>query len=214
MKSGMTTKRKIVIGIDQSYADSGIAVAFNGKVKSVSDCKPKSTATNTEVRSQLRYKLTKVFSAMQRKQYDMEQCELICIIERIRLQSAKPGMEHFLNLPYIKGIGALNAVIVDLAAEYNIPVYSVDTRSWKSRVVGTSSPGKNPYGFLEEKWPTIKWCIDHGYGWLIAEEVSPRKVKGVIEKDGERYTYNDNKADAIGIAMYGFVSNPKLQEEY
>lgn len=209
----MRNGNKIVIGIDQSYADSGITVAFNGKVKSVSDCKPKSTATNTEVRVQLRHKLAKVFSTMQRKQYDMEQCELICIIERIRLQSAKPGMEHFLNLPYIKGIGALNAVIVDLAAEYSIPVYSVDTRSWKSRVIGTSSPGKNPYGFPEEKWPTIKWCIDHGYGWLIVEEVSPRKVKGVIEKDGERYTYNDNKADSIGIALYGFVNDPKLEVE-
>lgn len=209
----MRSGNKIVIGIDQSYADSGITVAFNGKVKSVSDCKPKSTATNTEVRNQLRRKLVKVFSTMQKKQYDMEQCELICIIERIRLQSAKPGMEHFLNLPYIKGIGALNAVIVDLAAEYSIPVYSVDTRSWKSRVIGTSSPGKNPYDFPEEKWPTIKWCVDHGYGWLIAEEVSPRKVKGVVEKDGERYTYNDNKADSIGIALYGFANDPKLEVE-
>lgn len=211
--NGMMSGNKIVIGIDQSYADSGIAVAFNGKIKSVSECKPKSTATNTEVRNQLRDKLAMVFSVVQSKQSELDNCDLVCIIERIRLQSAKPGMEHFLNLPYIKGIGALNAVIVDLAAMYSIPVYSVDTRSWKSRVVGTSSPGKNPYGFPEEKWPTIKWCIENGYGWLIAEEVSPRKIKGVIEKDGERWTYNDNKADSIGIALYGFVDSPKLEVE-
>lgn len=211
--NGKISSNKIVIGIDQSYADSGIAVVCNGKVMSVTDCKPKSSASNTEIRSQLRQKLTRVFSMMQMKQNKLESCELICIIERIRLQSAKPGSQHFLNLPYIKGMGALNAVIVDLASEYGIPVYSVDTRSWKSRVVGASSPMRNPYGFPEEKWPTIKWCIDHGYGWLIAEEVSPRKVKGVIEEDGERWTYNDNKADAIGIAMYGFINDPKLEVE-
>ena len=211
--NGKISSNKIVIGIDQSYADSGIAVVCNGKVMSVTDCKPKSSASNTEIRSQLRQKLTRAFSMMQRKQNELGNCELFCIIERIRLQSAKPGSQHFLNLPYIKGIGALNAVIVDLASEYGIPVYSDDTRSWKSRVVGTSGSMRNPYGFPEEKWPTIKWCIGHGYGWLIAEEASARKTKGVIEENGERWTYNDNKADAIGIAMYGFVSDPKLEVE-
>lgn len=206
-------KNKIVIGIDQSYADSGIAVVINGSLISVMDCKSKSTATHTEIRNQLRKKLTRIFSIAQRKQSALENCELICIIERIRLQSAKPGEQHFLNLPYIKGIGALNAVIVDLASEYNIPVYSVDTRSWKTQVIGSSKPGRNYYGFPEEKWPTIEWCINRGYSWLIVEEVSPRKTKGVIEENGERWTYNDNKADAIGIAMYGFISNPKLEEE-
>lgn len=121
-----------------------------------------------------------------------------------------------MNLDYIKGIGALNALIVDLAHEYQIPVYSVDTRSWKSQVIGSSRPGRNRYGFPEEKWPTIQWCLDQGYSWLITEQVSPRKKKAVIERDGERWTYNDNKADAIGIAMYGFINpvNQKLEEEH
>lgn len=207
-------KNKIVIGIDQSYTDSGIAVAFNGELRSVSECKPPSVASNTERRALLRKKLVRVFSMMQRKAQDLDECEVICIIERIRLQSAKPGEQHFLNLNYIKGIGALNALIVDTAHEYNIPVYSVDTRSWKSQVVGSSRPGRNKYGFPEEKWPTIKWCLDRGYSWMIVEPVSPKKKKAVIERDGERWTYNDNKADAIGIAMYGFVANQKLEEEY
>lgn len=207
-------KNRIVVGIDQSYADSGIAVVYNGRLMAVTDCKPKSTDDHTAVRKQLRGQLRKIFGRMQIKQQAKEDCELVCIIERIRLQSAKPGEQHFLNLSYIKGIGALNALIVDTASEFGIPVYSVDTRSWKSQVIGSSKPGCNKFGFPNEKWPTIAWCIGKGYGKWIAEEVSPKKKKGVVVKGDKRFTYNDNKADAIGIAMYGFVREPKLEEEH
>ena len=205
-----------MIGIDQSYADSGIAVIFDKKLMAVRDCKSLTTASNTERRALLRQTLIRVFSMMQRKALAIGDCEVICIIERIRLQSAKPGTQHFLNLDYIKGIGALNALIVDLAYEYQIPVYSVDTRSWKVQVIGSSKPQKNVFGFAEEKWPTIVWCIEKGYEQYIIEDVSPRKKKAVVEKQNRRYTYNDNKADAIGIAMYGFINpaNQKLEEEY
>lgn len=211
-KIGM--KNKIVIGIDQSYADTGIAVAFNDKLMSVTNCKLSSSKTNTERRRLLRTKLIRVFSMMQRKAMDVGNCEVICIIERIRLQSAKPGAEHFLNLSYIKGIGALNALIVDVASEYDIPVYSVDTRSWKSQVVGSSKPQSNKLGFPSEKWPTILWCKHKGYEKWIIEEVSVRKKKAVFLRSEKKYTYNDNKADAICIALYGFVINPKLEEEH
>lgn len=204
---------KIIVGIDQSYADSGIAVVLNGELKAVLECASTSKMQHTEYRTLLHNKLCSVFDQVQKRAWKMGNCQVICIIERIRLQSAKPGEQHFLNLNYIKGIGALNALIVDTADIYGIPVYSVDTRSWKSQVVGSSKPGRNRYGFPEEKWPTIKWCVDKGYGWLIAEQVSSRKIKGVLEEDGERWTYNDNKADAIGIAMYGFVKEPKLERE-
>lgn len=212
-KEGRKVKNKIVIGIDQSYADSGIAVACNGSLMLVTDCKPKTSASNTERRKQLANKLDAIFGKMRKKAERLGECEVICIIERIRLQSAKPGEQHFLNINYIKGIGALNAVVVDTASKHGIKVYSVDTRSWKSRVVGTSRPTNNRYGFPSEKWPTIDWCIKKGYGKHIMEEVSPKKKKCVIEECGNRYTYNDNKADAIGIAMYGFVTGQKLEEE-
>lgn len=215
-KPAKRPKHKIVIGIDQSYADSGVAVVFDRRLMAVSDCKPSTRCSNTERRVLLRQAFTRVFSMMQRKASEIQNCEVICIIERIRLQSAKPGEQHFLNLDYIKGIGALNALIVDLAHEYQIPVYSVDTRSWKSQVIGSSRPKCNRYGFPDEKWPTIQWCLAQGYAGLIAEAVSPRKKKAVIERNGERWTYNDNKADAIGIAMYGFIDPlaQKLEEEY
>lgn len=116
---------------------------------------------------------------------------------------------------YIKEMGALNATIIDMAYKFDIPVYSVDTRSWKSQVIGTSKTQPNRYGFPPEKWPTIQWCIVHEYEQFIKEEVSPRKKKAVIERGGKRFTYNDNKADSIGIALYGFLpeSKQKLETE-
>ena len=45
-------KNRIVVGIDQSYADSGIAVVYNGRLMAVTDCKPKSTDDNTAIRKQ------------------------------------------------------------------------------------------------------------------------------------------------------------------
>lgn len=204
-----------MIGIDQSYADSGIAVAVDGQIVAVTQCKPTSTLCNTQRRTLLRDTLFRVFNKVQNNSLRMEDCKVICIIERIRLQSAKPNEQHFLNLNYIKGIGALNAIIVDTAYQFGIPVYSVDTRSWKTQVVGSSKPANNKYGFPPEKWPTIAWCLKEGYAKYIAEDVSSKKKKGIVVQNGYRHTYNDNKADAIGIALYGFVNleSQKLQEE-
>lgn len=39
-------------------------------------------------------------------------------------------------------------MIVDTASQYNIPVYSVDTRAWKSASIGTSKEKSNKYGLI------------------------------------------------------------------
>lgn len=205
-----------MIGIDQSYADTGITISIDNKVILVKDCKGKPKESHTLFRLRLSKYLSKCFASCNKKSIDLGDCEVICIIERIRLQSGKPDRkQHFLSLDYIKSIGALNALIVDIATTYDIPVYSVDTRSWKSQVIGTSKPGCNPYNFPEEKWPTIKWCINKGFEKDLIEYVSPRKKKAVIERAGKRFTYNDNKADSIGISLYGFLPDhiQKLEEE-
>ena len=132
--------------------------------------------------------------------------EVFIIIERIRLQS-----QGFINIDYIKSIGALNAVIVDCAKEFNLPVYSVDTRAWKSAIVGTSKPQNNKLGIDPEKWPTIQFIKRLGYEDKILLPVSNRKKKGVFEKNGKRYTYNDDAADSACIALYGFI--PKHRQK-
>lgn len=212
----MAKKNKIVIGIDQSYQDTGIAIAMNGQIKAISDCFTKNLKSNTEKRKTLNNRLRTIFKAISKKQSEYPDCELICIIERIRLHSAKPGTDSFINIDYIKSIGALNAMIVDLASEFDIPVYSVDTRSWKAQVVGNSTRLSNKFGIDPEKWRTIQFVIHKLHRESdILQPVSNRMKKGIVKViDGTKYTYNDNKADATCIALYGFCNNQKLEGEH
>lgn len=203
-------RNKIVIGIDQSYKDTGVSISFNGELKMAKDIKLEHLKNNSERRTTLQGRLFDIFSSVHLLQGDYD-AEVIVIIERIRLQS-----QGFINIDYIKSIGALNALIVDTASGFDFPVYSVDTRAWKSAIVGNSKGQRNKYGIDEKKWPTILWCISKGYKKHIKSEVNKGKKKGVIEKDGERYTYNDNIADSICISLYGFINSSKqlLKEEH
>lgn len=206
----MLKKNKIVIGIDQSYKDTGITISLNKQVKCVIDCYTEKMKSNTDKRIALGNCLIDVLSLVKSKINEIGDCEVICIVERIRLQS-----QGFINIDYIKSMGALNSLIVDLMKENNIPVYSVDTRAWKSAIVGNSKGKKNKYGIDEKKWPTILWCVSKGYKkHIIDYDVGSKKKKGVIEKNGKRYTYNDNRADSICISLYGFVHEPLLEEEH
>ena len=106
------------------------------------------------------------------------------------------------------------AVISDVCGKYGIETYSVDTRCWKSQVIGTSRPEPNKYGVPPEKWPTIKWCIEHGFKNAIIKEITGRKTKGTFVRDDRRYMYDNDAADSAGIAMFGFVGDPqKLHPE-
>lgn len=200
-------KNKIVIGIDQSHKDTGISIAFNGQIKAVTHCFTDNLPNNSEKRYCLKETLTKVLDKSNKMSLK-HNADVIVIIERIRLRS-----QGFININYIKSIGALNAVIVDCVALYGYHTYSVDTRAWKSSIVGNSKGLENQYGFDPKKYPTILWCIKNGYEKYIIEDAGKKK-KGVIIKDGKKITYNDNKADSICIALYGFVDNQKLEVEH
>lgn len=193
----MLPYKTIVIGIDQSYNRTGISISADGnllKVKSVDFAKCKN---NTEKREILRKKLEKVSISVSKKGINV-----ICVIERIRLRS-----QGFLNIDYIKSIGALNSVIVDVMTKMNIPVYSVDTRCWKAQVVGTSKPMKNKFGVPDEKWPTVKWVISKGFRKSILREVEGRREKGTFRKGGFKYEYDNDAADSAAISMFYFVGD-------
>lgn len=196
--------KKIVIGFDQSYQDTGISIAVDGVLKVARSVFLKSLENNTMRRQKLRETAFKAFRTV-----SQHEAEVVVIIERIRLRS-----QGFINIDYIKGIGALNTVIVDTAANFGFPVYSVDTRAWKAAVVGNTKPKENAFGIDPQKWPTILWCINQGYERYIVNYNVGRKTKGVVEKKGKCYTYNDNIADSICIALYGFTDNLKLQKEH
>lgn len=195
---------KIIIGIDQSYNNTGISIAADGKLVKVRSIQLDIYKSNSEKRRALAKTLNGLLRAVCPKSK-----EVICIIERIRLRS-----QGFLNIDYIKSIGALNSIIVDTCYEHCIPVYSVDTRCWKAQVIGTSKPMPNKFGVPEEKWPTIKWLIKQGWEDSILIPIEGRKTKGTFVRNGQKYMYNNDAADSAGIAMFGFLGDKeKLQIE-
>lgn len=202
---GKKKYKQICIGIDQSYKNCGISLSADGELKKVSHIDLQDCKNNTERREKLVGMLDVVATA------SCKQAEqVICIIERIRLQS-----RGFVNINYIKGIGALNACIVDLMSKFNISVYSVDTRCWKAQVVGTSKPQKNTFGVPDEKWPTVLWTRKQGFNKSILRKVKGRREKGTFLIDGEKYEYDNDASDSAAISMFWFVGDKdKLQEEH
>lgn len=196
---------QIVIGIDQSYQNTGVSIVADGKIKKVSSVKLDNLKNNSERRARLKETLTKLIPRMQDKTGNV-----IIICERIRLSS-----QGFVNIDYIKSIGALNACIVDIANKFGVKVFSVDTRCWKAQVVGTSKPQENDIGIDKEKWPTIKYVIKKGFEQSIMVEVSKQKKKGVFVRGDKRYTYDNDAADSCCIALFGFIGDKeKLKEEH
>lgn len=202
----------VVIGIDQSYTRTGITILQDKKILRMKSINFEECKNNTEKRLAIYTYLETIFKRRLKKQ--IEQNNVIIITERIRLRS-----QGFLSEAYIKSTGALIATIIDVAKLYNIPVYSVDTRSWKSQIVGDSKPLDNPYGINPEKYRTILYMRDKGLLKYIAEEYKGKGNKGVINVKigGEKVPckINDDMADSYCIAMYGFLpkSKQKLKEE-
>lgn len=195
----------ICIGIDQSYANTGVSISADGVLRKVTSIELYRYNNNSEKRAKLRSELSKIVVNMLK-----QASEVVCIIERIRLMS-----RGFLNINYIKSIGALNALITDVMNEYGIKTYSVDTRCWKAQVIGTSKPQKNDYGVPEEKWPTVHWVNQQGFKYSILKCMEgTRKTNGTfIGRDGTRYMFNNDAADSAGISMFWFKGDKKKLEE-
>lgn len=194
----------ICIGIDQSYANTGVSITADGELKKVISINLSNSDTNSEKRARLKSWLVRIVKNM-----NEQASKVVCIIERIRLMS-----RGFLNINYIKSIGALNALITDVMNENGVKTYSVDTRCWKAQVIGTSKPKKNDFGVPEEKWPTIEWLISKGFeeSILVCME-GTKKQNGIFYKDGKKYMYNNDAADSAGISMFWFVGDRKKLEE-
>lgn len=201
----MSKYKQLSIGIDQSYKNCGVSVSADGQLLKVTHIKLEQCRTNTDRRRLLKTYLDNMLKAITPKADS-----IICIIERIRLHS-----QGFLNIDYIKSMGALNAVIIDIMDEYDIPVYSVDTRCWKSQVIGTSKPKDNNVGVPKEKYPTVEWCIKQGFENSVLRTVKGRKLKGTFTRNGIRYMYDNDACDSSAISMFYFVGDKeKLKQEH
>lgn len=209
-------KHDYVIGIDQSYTRTGITILKDKEVVEMFSLNYEHCKNNSEKRTVLENTLHEMV-------LKHNIVNPLVITERIRLRS-----QGFLSESYIKSTGALIATIIDFFHYYNeIPVYSVDTRSWKSQIVGSSKPLNNPYGINPEKYRTILYLRDRGLLKHIAEEYKGRGKKGIISvkmdvvEGGKKVKkkvpckINDDLADSYCIAMYGFIpkTKQKLKEE-
>lgn len=197
----------VCIGIDQSYRRTGISVSVDGVLRrarsidlSVFKSKAEKRAAVSEHLVCLLSKVLAHYSAG----------EVVCVLERVRTFSQK-----FLSVPYIKSMGALNAVIADLMWRNGITCYSVDTRAWKSGVVGYSSPAdtKHPealqfsrrFNMDPRKAPTALF-VCKGYPALFKREavrpVASRRQRGTFtSKSGCRCEIDDDLCDSACISL-------------
>ena len=186
-----------IIGIDQSYTRTGLAICVNGKLKKIYSIdfkvKGKYVKSKTMKRKRISMFLDKAIDSCL-KHYKPEEINVIC--ERVRTFTGSDSMRPSV----IKAQAALVASIVDTAYMKGIRTYSVDTRAWKSRVLGTSRPIFEPIEGVSnpQKFGSVRKIIELGFG----EELK-------IHSDKTRsYSYNDDMADAACIALYGFSGMP------
>ena len=200
--SGKVTN--VVIGIDQSYKNTGISVAVNGKLIKVGSLPLSTSQFNSDKRRRLSHIVDHLILQVLQMGSDSNTVNLKIICERIRTFSG-----GFLSTEYIKQTGALIACIVDTAYAHGVKVYSVDTRAWKAAVIGTSkgSDGNN-------KQPAIDYIRKLGWGDQLLIPLK-RARKGSFVKDGQHYAWNDDAADSACIALFGFTPGhmSKLKEE-
>ncbi len=181
---------KICIGIDQSYKNTGWSICKNNKIIKYGNISPQASETNSDKR---KYIINNIRQLIEESLSEVKSDpnKIIIIVERIRLRS-----QGFLNVDYIKSTAGLIINIIDLAHEYNINVYSVDTRSWKSKIVGSSKGKKKQV--------------------LITKGKNKGKYKTITDNKIETLEYvknnlgidtkgDDDIADAICISKYGFL---------
>jgi len=196
--------REVCVGIDQSYKRTGISVSADGELLRVTSVDLSKLKSKTEKRRKLQDTVKAcLFQVSQRAD------ETVVLLERVRTFS-----DGFLSTPYVKSMGALNSVVVDVAFDYDIDVYDVDTRAWKAAVIGTSKPKHNMYGVNEKKFPTVQWCCRKGFRKQLLHEVKGRRTKGTFERNGKKYEFDDDAADSAAISMFWFLGDRgKLKKE-
>lgn len=184
---------RICIGIDQSYKNTGWSICLNDKIVKYGHIDFKGLNNNSDKRKEV----ANVINQLIQKSltYVKSEARIVIVVERIRLRS-----QGFLNIKYIQSTAGLICTIIDVAHEYNIPVYSVDTRSWKSQIVGNAKGRKQ------------KVLITKGKNKGKYKTVTDNKIETmefVKNKLGIDVKNDDDVADAICISKYAFLPKSK-----
>ena len=153
-----------ILGIDPSYIRTGFAIVEDNKLLYSISLDLKKIKTKKEKREMIKIFIKKIELTFQPNKI---------IVERTRLFS-----RGVISMKTIVALGSLIVVVVDAT---DLDVYSVDSRSFKARIIGSASCSKQD---------VINWI----------------QSKFDISVDEDR-------ADAIAIALYPFVSKPLLRKE-
>lgn len=191
--------KKCIIGVDQSYSRTGVSIAIDGKLVKVKSISLRKIKTKTMKRRSATNYVEKALKICLKK-YEPEDIAIIC--ERIRTFTA--GMDLRPNV--IKPFAAMTCCFVDMAYDYGVEVWSVDTRAWKNAILGTTKLIFEPIEGVSniQKFGSVRRVIDLGfYDSLVREG-----------RHGTHYTLDDDAADSACIALYGFTKDRKLQREY
>lgn len=195
---------KYIIGIDQSYKRTGLSLSYEGKIVDYLSISPEDPQTISEKR---KYISNIVYHWLSKSVSEgkLEPQSTICLFESIRMFS-----RGFVSMDYVLKTGALITNIADIMYDHQIDCYCVDTRAWKSSVVGTSKPKENKWKINPAKWPTICYVRDNlnipHEALLIPEK---HRKAGTILIHGKHYSVNDDLCDAICISLYPFSKNAK-----
>jgi hypothetical protein len=195
LNKGKMKYQKLTIGVDQSYTKTGISICADNKLLMVKSIAFKGLKTRTEKRNELRRILTKLISKAAKMAH-----QVIILCERIRTFSNngaqrkgfKGKQPQGLNPNYLKMTGALVSVIVDTSFNFDVPVYSVDTRAWKSKIVG-SSKARKVKGKRDAKSETVDFIQNLGFNLFIRTNKNGKDI------------FDDDAADSACIALYGFI---------
>lgn len=178
-------KNKVIIGIDQSYKCTGIAVyVYNSETKkgrfwhtyaiTPNEC------TKARKRRAIAANVEDLLRAIRFRFDDVRIC-----FERPRLFS-----KGHISASFLLSIGALNGTIIDTAESRDVPCYSIDTRAWRRAAVGHCKRKENHKGIPPEKYFTVKHFCKIGY--------KRRIIRRAV--DGSKLFEHDI-ADAMGIAV-------------
>jgi Holliday junction resolvasome RuvABC endonuclease subunit len=113
-----------IVAIDQSYTCFGVSVVEGDKVLL---CESYGMPFKTKTQKRRFYSSVVQAIALKYKPSKL-------IVERVRVFS-----KGFMSIKAILALGTLVAVTVD---SVEVPVYSVDTRSWKAKVLGSAKATK------------------------------------------------------------------------
>ena len=136
----------IILGVDASYTRTGVAIAEDDELKMVKSIKFKGIKGKPAKRANLRAKIAKYI-----KVYNPD----MIVVERTRQFST--GCKAYIGMNMIKAGTSILTAIIDTAYENDLQVFSVDTRAWKSAVIGTSKP-KNG----NKKLPALEYITSLG----------------------------------------------------